>query len=90
MQQRSRPHYTPESSDPVRPPRSHPVAAFGWDHHHQESNMELIGAGVVVAGVVLLAVMWLSKMGGDVVSDRDPSHSRDRLERFDPTLQRSF
>lgn len=52
--------------------------------------MELIGAGVVVAGVVLLAVMWLSKMGGDVVSDRDPSHSRDRLERFDPTLQRSF
>ncbi len=52
--------------------------------------MFLIGAGLILAGVAVHAAMWFSKMGGDVVSNRDPGYSRDRIERFDPQPHRAI
>lgn len=64
------------------------VARADRDGSHKEWIMELIGAGVTLAGILLFAAMWLSKRGGDVRSDRDPGYTRDRTDRYDAPPQR--
>jgi hypothetical protein len=42
-----------------------------------------IGAGVSLAGVAVLAMMWLSNRGADAPSNRDPGYRRDRVDGYD-------
>lgn len=50
--------------------------------------MMLIGAGFVVAGVLLHLAMWLSKGPASTVSHRESPGLRDHIERRD-TIERS-
>jgi hypothetical protein len=52
--------------------------------------MELIGAGVILAGTLLLAAMWLSNRGADTRSDRDHGYTRDRTDRYDAQPHRTI
>jgi hypothetical protein len=50
--------------------------------------MMLIGAGFVVAGVLLHLAMWMSKGPARTVSHRESASMRDHIERRD-TMERS-
>lgn len=52
--------------------------------------MVLIGAGVSLAGILLLAAMWMSKRGGDIRSERDVTDTRDRSDRLDAPPYRTI
>lgn len=52
--------------------------------------MLLIGAGFILAGIVLEGAMWFSNRGGDVVSNRVPPYTTGGTERFVTQPQRIF
>jgi hypothetical protein len=66
------------------------VADACQDSSLQEYGMELIGAGVSLAGILLLAAMWLSSRGGDIRSNRDVGYTRERDDRVDMPPRRSI
>jgi len=54
------------------------------------TTLQLIGAGVLVIGLLVGVIVWISRSGGKSVAERDAlKDGQDRREAFDEATSRS-